>query len=330
MSGRSVALLTKVAPQVKVLELSFAESFDWTNPDVSALDPIRWPILEGVHIDPGSTDVDIGDFFAHAPRLREVGDFHGRVFTPAVATLPWKQITLFQGYLRSLQDGIDVLLHCEKLEECEFCLMEDYTDPINTPSTLSHSHLRLLLLKGEDDGLSSTILPFLELPALEDLELTEHPGDPHSVIEFLKCHSLRLKKLQIHHTLVKSLPHMPALVELSLLTVRYTYTTDLSQLLQCERQFLPSLQHIELQGFRSKKREDYQAMALALTAHWNHAKACADVAALRSFDLNIQLDKDELLEDFEELVSPLINLKAEGVDIQVRISGHQVEVGASD
>ncbi|KAJ7111395.1 hypothetical protein C8R44DRAFT_742514 [Mycena epipterygia] len=306
---RAAALITRLAPQVKKLDLWLTGRFEWANRARSLPNLVHWPILEEVEIMAADNFRDIAYAFSLAPKLRVLTDNDG-VLSPTLGTVPWSQITFF---------------HCKlgkSLEHCSFYLEDDYDNALDdAPDTLSHPHLRRLLLDGLDNGLNA-ILPLLALPILETLELTELPTDPESVVDFLERHSSHVQELQMHQLLVKSLPQMPALSKLTLFTGKESFTGDVFRLLQCrEQRFLPALEHICLVSFRSQERADYETMAHALAARWHRAKRCADVVQLRSFTLRIKLGKDELIEDFEELLSPVTELKAARVDVVVKIVG---------
>ncbi|KAJ7820897.1 hypothetical protein B0H13DRAFT_2377679 [Mycena leptocephala] len=265
---------------------------------------------------------DIGHAFSLAPKLRVLADNDG-VLSPSFGMMPWrKQITFFHCKLARLADCVDILQQAEMLEDCRFYLEHEDDEGLDDEAdTLVHTHLRRLLLDGLENGLD-VILPLLALPALESFEVAELPTDPDSVLHFLERHTSHLQELHMHQLLVKSLPQMPALTKLFLTTQKEVYTSDLFALLQCpEQRFLPSLEHIHLNSFRPQGREDCKMMACALADRWHRSRGCTDIAQLRSFTLWIKLNKDERIEDFEELLSPVTDLKVAGVDIVVKVGG---------
>jgi hypothetical protein len=221
-----------------------------------------------------------------------------------------------------LQDCVNILRQAETLEDGRFYLDDGDDDGLDDETnTLVHLHLRKLFFDGLNNGLDA-ILPLLALPALESLQIEELPTHPDSMLHFLERHESHLQELHIHQLLVKSLPQMPALTKLILTTKNEVYTSDLFALLQCpERRFLPSLEHIDLYRFRSQERGDYETMARALTDRWHRSNGCADIARLCSLTLQIKLIGDELVKDFEDLLSPVTALKATGVNIVVKIWG---------
>jgi len=262
----------------------------------------------------------ISHALSDAPQLKVVSDTDG-VFSPSVGAIPWNQLTRFHGSSASLEDCLEILRLGENLESCSFFLEAADQELDDTPDVLTHLRLKQLTLTG--DGLD-VLLPFLTLPALESFEIFELPDDRESVLDFLERHSSQIQNINFHHLLVNSLPHMPALTKLQLRTrFKQSYTNDLFELLQSPEGRLPSLQHIHLDGFRSREPADYETMAQALTIRWRRYLSSAEVAELRSFTLWITLVKGELIEDFEELLSPLTGLKAEGVDINVEIQGQK-------
>ncbi|KAJ7729419.1 hypothetical protein B0H14DRAFT_2999934, partial [Mycena olivaceomarginata] len=317
---RAAALLTRFAPHVKKLDLWLSGRFKWTNWGRSLPNLVRWPLLEDIEIMAADNFRDIADAFSLAPKLRVLADNDG-VLSPS-STIPWKQITFFHCMLVHLQDCVDILRQAEMLEDGRFYLDDGDDDGLDDETnTLVHLHLRKLFLDGLNNGLHA-ILPLLALPALESLQIEELPTHPDSMLHFLERHESRLQELHIHQLLVKSLPQMPALTKLILTTKNEAYTSDLFALLQCpERRFLPSLEHIDLYRFRSHEREDYATMAHALTDRWHRSNGCADIAQLRSLTLQIKLIGDELVKDFEDLLSPVTALKATGVNIVVKIWG---------
>ncbi|KAF8171446.1 hypothetical protein K438DRAFT_1773279 [Mycena galopus ATCC 62051] len=319
LNPEAAALLTRLAPHVEKLDL-WLTAYNWTNRERALLSLLPWPLLEEIEIMAADNFPNIADAFSLAPRLQYLADNDG-VLSPSFGTIPWKQITFLHYKLAHLQDCVDILQQAETLEHCRFYLdHEDHGGLTDETNTLVHSHLRKLVLDGLDNGLDA-VLPLLALPALKSVEVDELPEDPDSMLHFLERHESHIEELQIHQLLVKSLPQMPILTKLILTTARVEYTSDFFALLQCsERRFLPSLEHIHLYRFRSQERGDFETMARALAARWHRSKECADIAQLCSFMLRIRLE-DEVIEDFEELFSPVTDLEATGVDIAVKIWG---------
>ncbi|KAF8207955.1 hypothetical protein K438DRAFT_1962223 [Mycena galopus ATCC 62051] len=320
---RAAALLTRFAPHVKKLDLWLSGRFKWTNRDRTLPNLVRWPLLEDIEIMAADNFHDIADAFSLAPKLRVLADNDG-VLSPSSGnvTIPWKQITFFHCTLAHLQDCVDILQQAETLEDGRFYLDDGDDDGLDDETnTLVHFHLRKLFLDGLNNGLV-VILPLLVLPALESLQVEELPTHPDSMLHFLERHASHLQELHIHQLLLKSLPQMPALTKLILTTKEEVYTSDLFVLLQCpERRFLPLLEHIHLYRFRSQERGDYETMARALADRWHRSNGRADIAQLRSLMLEIKLVEDELVKDFEELLSPVTALEATGVNIVVKIWG---------
>ncbi|KAF7333513.1 F-box domain-containing protein [Mycena venus] len=319
---RAGALLARYASQVKKLDLWLTGMLDWTNRGRSLPNLVRWPLLEEVEIMGADNFRDIAYAFSLAPKLRVLADNEG-VLSPSFGTIPWRQLTSLHCKLTRLQDCVEVLQQAEMLEDCWFFLDDgDDDDRLDDEmDTVEHTRLRRLFLDGLNDGLDA-VLPLLTLPALKILEVAELPTDLDSVLDFLERHASHLQELHMHQLLVKSLPPMPALTKLTLTTKKEVYTGDLFALLQSpERRFLPSLERIHLDRFHSKERGDYETMARALADRWHRSKGCADIAQLRSFTLLIKLGEDEAIEDFEELLSPVVDLKAAGVDIVVKYWG---------
>ncbi|KAJ7432320.1 hypothetical protein B0H11DRAFT_2260875 [Mycena galericulata] len=325
---QSVALIAQLGPHVKhlQLELSGGRYVDWRAVQTNS---IRWPILETVEIMFADGFPNINHTFSLAPRLRQLSDGAG-VLSPSAPMAPRKQITYFYGAFVSLGDCVEIFRQAENLEECSlaFGVDEDDEDEVDIGVPVLHHRLQKLSLSGFDNDEPEIILPLLTLPALRSFKLPDLPGSRNSVLDFLARHSSELEDLTMHHFLVKSIPQLPALTRLSLCaSSRFTepYTRDLFELLSNpETRFLPSLEHIHLDRFRSKEHADYEMMARSLDIRWrrHHSNGGADVAKLLSFTLWIKLVDDELVEDFEEMTSPLVNLKARGVDICVKIGGN--------
>ncbi|KAF8169999.1 hypothetical protein K438DRAFT_1854595 [Mycena galopus ATCC 62051] len=312
---RAAALLNRFAPHVKKLDIWLSGRCKWTKRDRTL------PNLD-IEIMAADNFHDIADAFSLAPKLRVLADNEGVLSSSSgTVTIHWKQITFFHCILAHLQDCVDILRQAETLEDGRFYLDDGDDDGLDDKTnTLVHLHLRKLFLDGLNNGLD-VILPLLALPVLESLQVEELPIHPGSMLHFLERHASHLQELHIHQLLVKSLPQMPALTKLILTTKEEVYTSDLFALLQCpERRFLPSLEHIHLYRFRSQERGDYETMARALGGRWQRSNGCADIARLRSLTLQIKLVEDELVKDFEELLSPVTALKATG-NIVVKIWG---------
>ncbi|KAJ6574702.1 hypothetical protein B0H19DRAFT_1342373 [Mycena capillaripes] len=288
--ARSLALVTQLAPHL----LPFPSN------------SIRWPILESVEVMSADNFHVINHMFSFAPKLQAISDHRG-VLSPSLGTVPWEQITDYHGKLKSVLDGIKILEQAENFENCSFYLTVVADELDDAPDTVSHLHLRELLLEGAFE----IILPILTLPALRTFELRALPEDAHTIAGFLERHSWHLRQLRISHTLVTSLPQMPYY------GVPTVVHNELFELLP-NTDFLPSLQHLHLDRFRSQERADYETMARALTTRWQNSNG---PAILRSFVLWINLANDELIGDFEELLSPVKALTAAGVNISVTIGG---------
>ncbi|KAJ7655252.1 hypothetical protein DFH06DRAFT_1414028 [Mycena polygramma] len=300
---RSVALITQLAPHVKSKYLELAQrSSRWPQPRRRPAPPslMRWPLLEEAHVMAAGDFYEISHAFSIAPKLQVISDGDG-LLSPSVATVPWTQLTGFHANLMNPEDFMIILEQGENLEDCSFLMavvMED-GDLDNTPYLLSHSHLKKVVL----DKDLHLFFPHLALPALQTLDLSflDLPDDPDLIADFLERHSSHLEELIMDERL-RSFPN------------------DLFELLQSpEKELLPSLQQITLDRLRSRIPEDYETMARALATHWRHSKASAAVAGLDSFNLSIKLVNDETLEDFAELLSPVTNLKGEGVGTRVII-----------
>ncbi|KAF7366231.1 hypothetical protein MVEN_00500300 [Mycena venus] len=322
-NDRAGALLARYASQVKKLDLWLTGRFDWTNRQRCLPNFVRWPLLEEVEIMGADNFHDIDYAFSLAPKLRVLADNDG-VLSPSFGAIPWRQLTYLYYKLGRLQDCVDVLQQAEMLEDCHFWFDDGVDDDDlldDEMDTVEHARLRDLSLDGSIDRLDA-VLPLLTLPALKILKVAELPTDPDSVLDFLEGHASHLQELHMHQLLTKSLPPMPALTKLTLTTKKEVYTGDLFTLLQSpEPRFLPSLEHIHLERFYSKERRDYETMARALADRWHRSKGCADIAQLRSFTLWIKLGENEVIEDFEELLAPVVGVKAAGVDTVVKYWG---------
>ncbi|KAJ7506562.1 hypothetical protein B0H11DRAFT_1971789 [Mycena galericulata] len=326
---QSVALIARLGPHVKQLQLEMEGELyvDWRSVQTNS---IRWPILETVEIMSADGFPNITRTFSLAPRLRQLSDGAGDL-SPSKSTpvAPWEQITYFYGAVESLRDCVEIFRRAENLEECSLAFGVGEDDEVDIGVPVLHHRLQKLSLSGFANYELEIILPLLTLPALRTLELPGLPGSGNSVPDFLARHSSELEDLTMYHVLVKSIPQLPALTRLSLCaSSRFAdpdpFTSDVFELLSNpETRFLPSLQHIHLNRFRSQEQTDYEVMARALDVRWrrHHSDGDADVAKLLSFTLWIKLADDELVEDFEEMTSPLVDLKAKGVDIRVKIGG---------
>ncbi|KAJ7129172.1 hypothetical protein C8R44DRAFT_872472 [Mycena epipterygia] len=330
--ARSTALMIRLAPRVKQLQLCLPNGL-WKSYGPASSSLIRWDLLEKLTIDSkhGFPSTRVSHAFALAPKLREL-ELDGLRVSPFSVAVSWKHLATFNGQLSCLEECLQVLREAENLLECSIFIPGDDLDvdeeaPYRKHHSCSHPNLRELTLFGLEFGLPIifNLLSLLMLPALQTFRLNESPRDHEIFAAFLHRHSSHLRELEMEYFPVKLFPGLPVLTKLTLLP-RWerdpTFASNFFGLLQDpEVPFLPSIQHISLPLFRSRKGSDFEIIAGALLSRWNrhHCGEHKGVTKICSFSLDIGLSKEEIIDDLEEVLRPLTDLQVKGVDILLTV-----------
>ncbi|KAJ6486423.1 hypothetical protein C8R47DRAFT_1047444 [Mycena vitilis] len=184
-ANRMREVINRYCDRVERLELC-AES-DIANLGLSS---VVFPILQRVVL---STDEDVHDrvtVFSNAPRFHDLRAPRG--FSPGNRSLPWLQLTRFEGKIWNL----DLFTSAPNLIEVR-CLFD--CDPEDTDNLVATTHptLRSLVLV---DGSYDTIIDYLTLPALQHLDVI-HMDTYYYLGPFLERSSPPLVSLSVRaHT----------------------------------------------------------------------------------------------------------------------------------
>ncbi|KAJ6486444.1 hypothetical protein C8R47DRAFT_1016134 [Mycena vitilis] len=128
------------------------------------------------------------DILSNAPRFHDLCCESG--ISPSLITLPWLQLTKFDGTIWNLDlfafatNLIEVVVETSSLDH----------GYVSSSTILTHSHIRSLTLKGR----CSDLIRNLSLPALKDLDVLEmDPDDYESLEPFLQRCSMTLESLSV-------------------------------------------------------------------------------------------------------------------------------------
>ncbi|KAK7054012.1 hypothetical protein R3P38DRAFT_2853919 [Favolaschia claudopus] len=314
----AAALMQRFAPRVRdlQLELPFGR---WKSHCFNS-DVFKWTVLERLAIwSPESDFAALGDTFAVAPQLRDLHLSHHPL--PWTSRF-WKHLVRFSGGITSLQSCIEFLHKSESLLECT--LFFDYTHsqlPANVSSVLHPSLcvLRLICLHEPTMDLVYALLYIMTLPALHTFALEKVPADD-CLIEFLSRHYLHLSSLSVDCASVEALIPLSALTRLTVTSVDWVFAAEFIQWFEDPHErFLPALQYLTFGDFSPEDpAAEYEALARALCCRWQRHQdnGSDDVAALRLFHLEVQLDDTDELR-FEDDIRPLTDSNLDGLEIRV-------------
>ncbi|KAJ7472368.1 hypothetical protein B0H11DRAFT_1352646 [Mycena galericulata] len=185
----------------------------------------NFPLLQTLDISlPHRTEFIPPLSFAPLSISRFLQTFHvcGDFLRPLTSSVPWTQLTRFDGYRLTRFEGYEIMRLCPLLQECRLYLIQNLTEePTAAFRPLLLPNLRVLHLRESpsDHSHDLGLLTALTLPALKELDFTPNSDRSNSshFLDFLSRSSCPLVDLKFNAIMVDkcnfvdlsaSLPHL--------------------------------------------------------------------------------------------------------------------------
>ncbi|KAJ7149543.1 hypothetical protein C8R46DRAFT_1125489 [Mycena filopes] len=194
-------------------------------PNLLALLDTSLPILRGLTIGSSVNSDRLPHVLApfdRAPNLRSV--LFGDAFLVATVTLPWAQLTRFEGACVEPFECVSILVAAPQLVYCQFTVCEPsaVVQP-ELPTTVVHAALQHFILDADevedDDNLDLTdLLGRLTLPALKTLQISERSVSLDALMGFMSRSGCVVELLSITGSVLgqsvycEAFPSIPAII----------------------------------------------------------------------------------------------------------------------
>ncbi|KAJ7462154.1 hypothetical protein FB451DRAFT_1267958 [Mycena latifolia] len=171
--------------------------------DQLGLHSVDFPLLRraavGDNFEPRPDSSNPVQIYSNASQLRDLLFFHGTIFSSYI--LPSLQLSKFVGAIQNL----DLFVLAPNLIEAQCCV--EHLDTILTTPIL-HPRLQYLTLWTSSSGLFFDPFPYLTLPALHSLDISDIRNPTESLINFLnrsssppplRTISARIERIRFYH-----------------------------------------------------------------------------------------------------------------------------------
>ncbi|KAJ7724881.1 hypothetical protein B0H16DRAFT_1895312 [Mycena metata] len=270
---RTFETFQRHASTVEVLKLNVnskaleaMETYPWDCPTLRSLSvsfiSLEYPLVHPLEI------------IKNAPLLQEV---FMTCTLPSSVTLPWRQLTRFTAAFNSLAECLEGLHLMPNLTYCALAQSSMPPPPFSSESPLSLPRVQHLVLFNYDTPPfgSNTILRFLILPALQNLEIRDFPFDEEHLDTFLVRSSPPLRHLSIQpprgHFGGTSLRLSPSFTMLGLTSLNIwrpsaSFAVAFFERLGGDLAFLPDLLHLSFHGCRDTSGETNETTLVEMAA----------------------------------------------------------------
>ncbi|KAJ7087416.1 hypothetical protein C8R43DRAFT_1051151 [Mycena crocata] len=215
-----------------------------------------FPLLEKLRVGvPGLADVDEGDIVQYDLTAIAQSATHLRDLTlvqyvsPSVCVFPWEQLTAFTCESLTADELLQLLLKATSLTECVCaCDFDEDDGVITTDQIIQHQNLQTLRLSPSTD-----VLQFLQLPALQNLDVSEAVDiDDDYFVPFLSRSAASLRRFSCGGADVASMKWFPILSGLTVLELHDPTANFLREFVQMldrakQKDFLPRLEVLLLE-----------------------------------------------------------------------------------